>query len=706
MSAYAYRALSTRSRLAGCNGRDHGARAQYQCPAHEDRNPSLSVTDRDDRALLCCHAGCDTLAVLEALELEWADLFDERKSTKGWTIPTLRRVGARANGDGRVDLGSVRYLPGARNGERKSLAAAGATRDLWPDPAKVDGAGLFVVEGEPDAVTAAELGIRAVAVPGAKAWRPEWAQRIGAGRRSVVVIADADAPGRQAAKRWAEAIAAHCADVRLLDLAPKRQDGFDLSDFAALAETEPDRQRARELLVAAANKAPRIAPPVVLPDKRTVKLTNAAAITARRVRWMWRDWIPLRGLVVVAGEPGLGKSTFTNAHLVAKLTRGALDGELTGRPVDVLVATAEDDWEMVVKPRLMAAGADLARVHRVEVLDPKDGASLLTLPGDVRLLEDAIAGLRAQGRTVGMVVVDPIGAFLSEATDSHKDAHVRRALAPLADLAIRLDLVALAVAHLNKDASQRLLLRLSGAGAFGAAPRSVLGFARDPDDPDGEQGCERVIVHAKSNWGRYATSLAVRIESRQVDTDDGMTDVGYLRITGESTVGVEDLQGTGRRDDQAGIEEAIAAALADGPQPARAVKATVRAEAECSTRTVERAAARMERNGELSASRDGFPAVTTWRLAVATPPVATHPVSPRVATEETRIDTGSFGAPGVQLRHAAGTCRNCSGGGGMSGRPTFSLELSDDALDALADRLADRLASRAWSRAGTMPASG
>lgn len=54
---------------------------------------------------------------------------------------------------------------------------------------------VYVVEGEPDRVTATQLGLPAVAVPGAKAWRLDWAQRLAAGRSRVVVIADCDTPG-------------------------------------------------------------------------------------------------------------------------------------------------------------------------------------------------------------------------------------------------------------------------------------------------------------------------------------------------------------------------------------------------------------------------------------------------------------------------------------------------------------------------------
>ena len=40
--------------------------------AHDDHNPSLSITEGDDgRALLKCHAGCTTEDVVAALTLRW-----------------------------------------------------------------------------------------------------------------------------------------------------------------------------------------------------------------------------------------------------------------------------------------------------------------------------------------------------------------------------------------------------------------------------------------------------------------------------------------------------------------------------------------------------------------------------------------------------------------------------------------------------------
>jgi hypothetical protein len=372
---------------------------------------------------------------------------------------------------------------------------------------------------------------------------------------------------------------------------------------------------------------------------RRAQLTPASAIRSERVRWLETGRIPLRGQTVVAGEKGLGKSIYTNAYLPAQLTRGKLDGELHGKPVDVLVASAEDDWRAVVKPRLQAHGADLDRVHRLEVRD-EAGEMLLTLPDDVPLVEDAIALLREQGRTVGALVIDPISAFLSEATDSHKDASVRRAIAPLAVMADRQDIAVVVVAHLTKDESKRLISRVSGSMAFVNAARSVLGYARDPGDPDGEQGAQRVLVHVASNWGRYAPTLGVTIESRDIDVDDGSrTDVGYFNVTGEVDVGIEDLQRVDLDDLAADDrQEAIVAALRDGARPSRDVKAAVVAELGCSRRTIERAAVEMQERGDLDITSGGWPRTTTWALTVGgDSTVATAPDTPCVATEQTRM---------------------------------------------------------------------
>ena len=50
-------------------------KAQCICPAHADREASLTLTDGNDRVLIKCHAGCSTEEVVIAAGLKMSDLF-------------------------------------------------------------------------------------------------------------------------------------------------------------------------------------------------------------------------------------------------------------------------------------------------------------------------------------------------------------------------------------------------------------------------------------------------------------------------------------------------------------------------------------------------------------------------------------------------------------------------------------------------------
>ena len=281
-----------------------------RCPSHDDKHASLSVgAGNDGRTLMKCHAGCSAEAVAAALGLTLADLFERNGdepprrparraprfrevdlrgyadallaneaalqrlgNLRGWTREAVEALGVGLD-DGRIVfayrdavgalVGVGRYMPNPeRRGDGPKLqAAAGSRRELFPAPETTienDEAFLWLVEGEPDAIRAHSLGLPAVAVPGVEGWRVEYAQRF-AGRR-VVVCFDCDEPGRAAVRRVAAELASVTDEVRVLDLDPSRGDGYDLSDFTALARTADERGAMRRLLLAAAVHAPRVEP--------------------------------------------------------------------------------------------------------------------------------------------------------------------------------------------------------------------------------------------------------------------------------------------------------------------------------------------------------------------------------------------------------------------------------------------------------------
>jgi hypothetical protein len=322
------------------------------------------------------------------------------------------------------------------------------------------------------------------------------------------------------------------------------------------------------------------------PPNRTVVLRQASAIKPEPVSWLWRPLIAFAALTLMAGRQGLGKTLFA-VDLVARASRGKLDGDHGGQPATCLFATGEDDLASVLVPRLIAADADLSRVQFVtaELAGREDA---LRLPEDADRLSD-----QAQAVGAALLVVDPLSAFLEGHVDAHKDADVRRGLAPLARLSMERKLAIFAVSHLNKSMSSDPFLRVSGSGAFTAAPRSVLVFGPDPGDPDGELGARRVLAHPKSNLGPRSPSLAWRIEPCQVEGERGKS-IETARIVGEGETAhtAGDLLGAPmdaeERSARADAVEFLRAILDDAPIRSVELKRAAR-DAGISDRTLRRA---------------------------------------------------------------------------------------------------------------------
>ena len=287
------------------------SKATARCPAHKDKVASLSVSaGLDGRVLVKCHAGCSSEEIVAARGMALADLFERserlaprstsRRSRagnfadvdrfhhsllvngkalarleglRGWTREAVERLELGFDGERVVFpirnwagelVGLGRYQP---NGDRRSedepkmKADAGSRRELFPRPE--------AVEGEPDAVRAASLGLSAVAVPGVEGWRPEYRERF-RGRR-VVVCFDCDAQGREAAARVAADLLGAASEVRLLDLDPAANDGFDLTDFAAKAASASERAETRRILERCAEMAPLYEPAAENPFPRNGK---------------------------------------------------------------------------------------------------------------------------------------------------------------------------------------------------------------------------------------------------------------------------------------------------------------------------------------------------------------------------------------------------------------------------------------------------
>ncbi|GGV13807.1 AAA family ATPase [Streptomyces spectabilis] len=320
---------------------------------------------------------------------------------------------------------------------------------------------------------------------------------------------------------------------------------------------------------------------------RRLVLTPASTIRIRPVRWLWdttpegapptsHGRIPLNSLAIAAGGPGLGKSQFS-VWLTARITTGTLPGELWGKPRGVIYAATEDSWTYTIAPRLIAAGADMDLVFRVDVRDDEELHARLTLPKDISLM-----GKAAEAYSVGLLVADPLLSMIDASINDYRAAEVRAALEPLVAAADRHCFTILGLAHFTKAGGSDPLSRIAGSGAFGQLIRSLIAFAKQ----EGEDGVDEFVMSLeKNNLGRLGLpSHTYEIQSVTVDTDEGPTYVSRFVLGPESTTSVRDVMRAETNGDTGSLSSEVAEWLqgwltdVGGSDEARAIKKAARKE--------------------------------------------------------------------------------------------------------------------------------
>lgn len=474
-----------------------GGVAVAQAPGHTTKDRSVALRQIDGQLLMHCHAGEDTADVLAEVGLTIKDLFDNKTGVEyrypGGSIAT------------RSITKEFRQRP--VKGDNTLFHA-----DQLPDDTTVP---VYIVEGEKDVLVAETVGAAAVSTrQGAqtKAARWDWTPLAG---RPVIVVQDKDEPGEKHAHDVIDALDSITSDVRLTE-ADIDSKGADLSDHIMAGKT-------LEQLVPI--DAPRVG--------RRINLTPASQVKTGRVRWAMDDWIPCGQLTLLAGREGIGKSTIA-VDLAAKVSLGTLDGELAGTPGNVLYVHTEDSREHTVKPRLVAAGADLDRVFFVDVATEYSDTSTLVLPHDLAALEQVVAD-----NHITLIVLDAATSAMSSELSGRDDRDVRRFLEPLAAMADRQDCVVLGLCHFGKRDGADSGKLILGSIAWSQVARSVLSAALD------DETGELIVTNTKGNLAKRTRSESARIVTTAVEAGDGMADVGRIEWTGETDRDARDLLNSG-----------------------------------------------------------------------------------------------------------------------------------------------------------------
>jgi hypothetical protein len=343
-------------------------------------------------------------------------------------------------------------------------------------------------------------------------------------------------------------------------------------------------------------------------------LTPAAAIQPRPVRWGWQDRLPAAHVGLIPGREGIGKSLLL-IWLIGQITRGTLPGVFFGTPRPVFYAATEDSWQHTIVPRLIAAGADMDLVYRVEVEAIETSMRLeLTMPRDCALLAAEVKRLE-----VAMVALDPLMSVIDRAVDTYNDREMRTVLEPLGKLADDTGCMIVGLAHFNKSSGDDPLNMVTGSRAFTAVVRSVIAVARDPDADD--RVC--IVSQVKNNLGKLdLPNLTYIVRPANIETPEGDAEVGRLHFTGESGKSVRDIladtRGGAEKTERAECVAWLREFLAAGSRRTKDVEREAENVQSFSKRTLERARRQLRVKAEQLAT--GPKGRNEWWLSLPTEP--------------------------------------------------------------------------------------
>jgi hypothetical protein len=126
-------------------------------------------------------------------------------------------------------------------------------------------------------------------------------------------------------------------------------------------------------------------------------IVSIGSLEARAPRWLWQGYLLRGGVNLIVGAKGIGKTSLV-CWLAARASVGA--AEFGGEPRRVFIDTQEDDPQMVLRPRIEAAGADMSLIAT-----RTPGRSPWKFPRDLDALIDYLERCDHRGEPVDLIIL-------------------------------------------------------------------------------------------------------------------------------------------------------------------------------------------------------------------------------------------------------------------------------------------------------------
>jgi hypothetical protein len=277
-------------------------------------------------------------------------------------------------------------------------------------------------------------------------------------------------------------------------------------------------------------------------------LIVADTITPSEIDWLWFPYIPYGAASLLFGPGGSGKSHIA-VEIAARLSQGdPLPGqENRSKPQKILMLSAEDDFDKVLVPRLMRAGANLSNI---------------AFPEDPFILNpQGVKGLAAYMNSfdASIVFIDPIVHYIGPKVDMNKANEVRGAIGAFHQMAKDKNIAIVIVGHSKKSEEGEDYNKAMGSADFNNAVRSAMYTTRLPDGT-------RVMKHVKANYAKLGPSQAYDFEGAE-----GFEWKGEIE-TGDEWSSPSDGPTQRRSAKRPAIGAELRAMLRVGPMPSRDVE--------------------------------------------------------------------------------------------------------------------------------------
>ena len=213
----------------GSEPKPSGEGFSCRCPAHDDKNASLSFSEGDKGLLLKCHADCKFENIIAALGVKPTELFHANSTASG-QIKKIVVTYPYHDAEGQLRFEVCRYEPKDFRQRRPDPATPGkwiwSLKDVEPIPYRLPeliaaakaGENIFICEGEKDVAALVNNDFAATCnAAGAGKWKAEFAPYF-AGAQTVCIIADKDDAGRKHAAAVAKSLLGKVPSVKVFEL--------------------------------------------------------------------------------------------------------------------------------------------------------------------------------------------------------------------------------------------------------------------------------------------------------------------------------------------------------------------------------------------------------------------------------------------------------------------------------------------------------